>query len=127
MIAFKYKKAFDSVLKIVWWLITAKTVALIIASQLHLFIPSANDKSSIDFTFNNQMIPSSTSAKYLGITINNRLSFKQHIIFLENSSAKIIVKVSYNLPLALYAFVTFTTRPTLHIVNMGIYLQNLFK
>ena len=56
---------------------TAKTVALIITPQLHHSIPSANDKSSIDFTFNIQIVQPSTSAKYLGITDDNKLSFKQ--------------------------------------------------
>ena len=55
--------------------------------QLHHSIPSANDKSSINFTFNNQIVQPSTSAKYLGITIDNKLSFKQHIILLENRVA----------------------------------------
>ena len=80
---------------------TAKTVALIITPQLHHSIPSANDKSSINFTFNNQIVQPSTSAKYLGITIDNKLLFKQHIILLENRVARsvgIIAKVSYYLP-----------------------------
>ena len=55
---------------------TAKTVALSVTSQLHLSIPSANDKSLIDFTFKNQIVQPSTSAKYLGITIDNKLLFK---------------------------------------------------
>ena len=78
---------------------TAKTVALIITPQLHLSIPSANDKYSIDFTFNNQILQSSTSAKYIRITIDNKFSFKQHIIFFEDRVARsvgIIAKVSYN-------------------------------
>ena len=58
---------------------TAKTVTLIITPQLHHSIPSANDKSLINFTFNNQIVQPSTSAKYLGITIDNKLSFKQHM------------------------------------------------
>ena len=77
---------------------TARTVALIITSQLHLSTPSANDKSSSDCTFNNQIVQPSTSAKYLGTAIDNKLSFKQHIIFLENRVARsvgIIAKVRY--------------------------------
>ena len=80
---------------------TAKTVALIITPQLHHSIPSANDKSLINFTFNNQIVQPSTSAIYLGITIDNKLSFKQYIILLENRVARsegIIAKVSYYLP-----------------------------
>ena len=80
---------------------TAKTVALIITSQLHLSIPSVNDKSSIDFTFNNRIVQPSIAPKYLGITIDNKLLLKQHIIFLENRVARllgIIAKVSYYLP-----------------------------
>ena len=80
---------------------TAKTVALIITPQLHHSILSANDKSSINCTLNNQIVQPSTSAKYLGITIDNKLSFKQHIIHLENRVARsvgIIAKVSYYLP-----------------------------
>ena len=50
---------------------TAKTVALIITPQLHHFIPSANDISSINFAFNNQIVQPYTLAKYLGITIDN--------------------------------------------------------
>ena len=52
---------------------TAKTVALIINPQLPLSILSANDNSSIDFKVNNQIVQPSTSAKYLGITIDNKL------------------------------------------------------
>ena len=79
----------------------AKTVALLVTLQLHHSISSANDKSSINFTFNNQIVQPSTSAKYLGITIDNKLLFKQHIILLENRVARsvgIIAKVSYYLP-----------------------------
>ena len=43
---------------------TAKTVVLIITPQLHHSIPSANDKSSINFTFNNQIVQPSILAKY---------------------------------------------------------------
>ena len=74
---------------------------LVITPQLHHSIPSANDKSSINFTFNNQIVQPSTSAKYLGIAIDNKLLFKQHIILLENRVARsvgIIAKVSYYLP-----------------------------
>ena len=80
---------------------TAKTVALIITPQSHHSIPSANDKSSINFTFNNQIVQPSTSAKYLGVTIDNKLSFKQHIFLPENRvvcSVGSIAKVSYYLP-----------------------------
>ena len=80
---------------------TAKTVALIITPQLHHSISSANDKSSTDFTFNDQIVQPSTSAKYSDITIDYKLSFKQHIILLENRVARsvgIIAKVSYYLP-----------------------------
>ena len=44
------------------------------------------------------MVQPSTSAKYLEITIDDKLSFKQHIIFLENRvvrSVGIIAKISY--------------------------------
>ena len=47
------------------------------------------------------MVQPSTSTKYLGKTIDNKLSFKQHIILLENRVARtvgIIAKVSYYLP-----------------------------
>ena len=80
---------------------TAKTVALIIIAKLHLPVPSANDKSSNDFTFYNQIVQPSTSTKYLGITINNKLSFTEHVIFLENIVARsvgITGKVSNYLP-----------------------------
>ena len=52
---------------------TAKTVALIITPQLHHSISSANDKSSINFTFNNQIVQPSISAKYLG-TVSPRFT-----------------------------------------------------
>ena len=80
---------------------TARTVALIITPQLHHSIPSATDKSSINFTFNKQIVQPSTSAKYLGRTIDNKLSLKQHIIRLENRvacSVEFIAKVRYYLP-----------------------------
>ena len=71
---------------------TAKTVALIITPQLHHSIPSANGKSSIDFTFINQIVHPSTSAKYLSTTIDNKFLHKQHIIFLENRAARVLVQ-----------------------------------
>ena len=80
---------------------TAKTVVLIITPQLHHSISSATDISSIKFTFNNQIVQPSTSAKYLGRTIDNKLSLKQHIIRLENrvaGSVEFIAKVRYYLP-----------------------------
>ena len=52
---------------------------------MHHFFPSANENSSIDFTFDNQP---STSAKYLEITIDNKLSFKQRSIFLKNGAIR---------------------------------------
>ena len=51
-----------------------------------------------------KLVQPSTSAKYLGITIDNKLSFKQHIILLENRVARsvgIIAKASYYLHLVL--------------------------
>ena len=113
---------------------TARTVALIITPQLHHSIPSANDKSSINFTFNNQIVQPSTSAKYLGITIDNKLSFKQHIILLENRVARsvgIIAKVSYYLPFntLIILYHAFVHSQLLYALPKWacIYLQNLFK
>ena len=86
-------------------IVSTKTVALIITPQSHLSLPGANDKSSIDFTFNNDIVQPSTS----GITIDYKLSLKQHIIFLENRvarSVEIIAKVSCYIP--------FNTRITLY-------------
>ena len=48
------------------------------------------------------MVQHSTFAKYYRITIDNKLSFKQPIIFLENKitcSVRIIAKVSCYLPI----------------------------
>jgi len=60
-----------------------------------------NTNINLDLKFNNMNIQPSTSAKYLGIITDDRLTFKQHIISLENKVARsvgFIAKLSYFLP-----------------------------
>ena len=48
--------------------------------------------------FNSQTITLTESAKYLGITIDDQLSFKKRIAFLENKIARsvgVIARLSY--------------------------------
>ena len=64
-------------------------------SFLHKPIPPLN------LTFNNEIIQTSEMAKYLGIVFDNKLSFKNHIIFFKKKVARsvgIIAKLSYYLP-----------------------------
>ena len=73
----------------------AKTVALLVFPQTR--------KSTISLTlnFDNQIVQPSESAKYLGIFVNEHLSFKPHIIFLEKNIARsvgVLAKQSYYLP-----------------------------
>ena len=74
---------------------TTKTEALLITPVVR--------KTSLPFTlmFNSQIIIPTESAKYLGITIDDQLSFKKHIALLENKIARsvgVIAKLSYYLP-----------------------------
>ena len=74
---------------------TTKTEALLITPVVR--------KTSLLFTlmFNSQTIIRTESANYLGITIDDQLSFKKHIALLENKIARsvgVIAKLSYYLP-----------------------------
>ena len=72
-----------------------KTVALLIFPQTR--------KSTISLTlnFDNQIVQSSESAKCLEIFVDEHLSFKPHIIFLEKKIARsvgVLAKMSHYLP-----------------------------
>ena len=72
-----------------------KTLSLVISPFLHIPNPPLN------LTFNDEVIQTSEMAKYLGIVFDNKLSFKNHIMFLEKKGARsvgIIAKLSYYLP-----------------------------
>ena len=74
---------------------TTKTEALLITPVVR--------KTSLLFALmlNSQTIIPTESAKYLGITIDDQLSFKKHIALLENKVARsvgVIAKLSYYLP-----------------------------
>ena len=73
----------------------SNTQALSIAPFIH--------KSSPPLSFNlcNNIVNITNTAKYLGILIDDQLSFKSHIHFLEKKlsrSVGIIAKLSYHLP-----------------------------
>ena len=60
-----------------------------------------NSNDTLSYVLNGETVCSSNSAKYLGITIDNQLSFKSHISNLESKIARsvgVIVKLSYYLP-----------------------------
>ena len=72
-----------------------KTLSLVISPFLHKPNPPLN------LTFNNEIIQTSEMAKDLGIVFDNKLSFKNHIMFLEKKVARSvcnIAKLSYYLP-----------------------------
>ena len=76
-----------------------KTLSLVISPFLHKPNPPLN------LTFNNEIIQTSEMAKYLGIVFDNKLSFKNHIMFLEKKVARsvgITAKLSYYFPSNLY-------------------------
>ena len=60
-----------------------------------------NNNDTQSYVLNGETVCSSNSAKYLGITIDNQLSFKTHISNLESITARsvdVIAKLSYYLP-----------------------------
>ena len=68
-----------------------KTFYLVISPFLHKPNPPLN------LTFNNKITQTSEMAKYLGIVFDNKLSFKNHIMFLEKKvacSVGILAKLS---------------------------------
>jgi len=70
--------------------------SLIVSPQLQT-TSTGNTNIWLDLKFNNVNIQPSTSGKYLGIMIDDKFKFKQHIIFLENKVARsvgIIAKLS---------------------------------
>ena len=73
----------------------AKTVALLVFPQ------TRKSTTSLTLNFDNQIVRSSESAKCLGIFVDEHLSFKPHIIFLEKQNARsvgVLAKLSYYLP-----------------------------
>ena len=72
----------------------AKTVALLVFPQ------TRKSTTSLTLNFDNQILQPSESAKYLGIFVDEHLSFKPHIIFLEKKigrSVGVLAKLSYYL------------------------------
>ena len=72
-----------------------KTIALNISPNMR------NNNNNLSYVLNGETACSSNSAKYLGITIDNQLSFKTHISNLESKIARsvcVIAKLSYFLP-----------------------------
>ena len=73
----------------------AKTVALLVFPQ------TRKSTTSLTLNFDNQIVQPSESAKYLGIFVDEQLSFKPHIIFLKKKitrSVGVLAKLSYYLP-----------------------------
>ena len=70
----------------------AKTVSLLVFPQ------TRKSTTSLTLNFDNQIVQPSESAKYLGIFVDEQLSFKLHIIFLEKKIARsvgVLAKLSY--------------------------------
>ena len=77
------------------WLNPSKTQALSIAPFIH------KSSQSLSLKLCNNIVNIINNAKYLGILIDDQLSFKFRIYFLEKKlprSVGIIAKLSYNLP-----------------------------
>ena len=75
----------------------SKTVAL----PLSIGRNTRNPNSDITLVLDGQTLNPTTSARYLGIIIDDHLSFKSHINHLENKisrSVGVIAKLSYYLP-----------------------------
>ena len=73
----------------------AKTVALLVFPQ------ARSSTTSLTLNFDNRMVQPSESAKYLGIFVDEHLSFKPYITFLETKIARsvaVLAKLSYYLP-----------------------------
>ena len=73
----------------------AKSETLVVSLYVRKSEPPVTFKIGKDF------FQSSISAKYLGVTIDNHLSFKQHITLLENNVARsvgVISKLRFYLP-----------------------------
>ena len=67
---------------------------------LALYISPSSRKSSplLTLTLDNEVIQTAKYVKYLGILIDDQLSFKSHITYLENKIARsvgVIAKLSY--------------------------------
>ena len=72
----------------------AKTVALLVFPQ------TRKSTTSHTLNFDNQIVQPSKSAKYLEIFVDELLSFKPHIIFLEKKIARsigVLAKLSYTI------------------------------
>ena len=64
-------------------------------------ISAAASKPPVTFEIGKDFFQSSISAKYLGVTIDNHLSFNQHVTLLENKVARsvgVISKLRFYLP-----------------------------
>ena len=73
----------------------AKIVALLVFPQ------TRKSTTLLTLNFDNQIVQPSESAKYLGIFVDEHLSFKPHVIFLEKKIARsigVFAKLSYYLP-----------------------------
>ena len=73
----------------------AKTVALLVFPQ------TRKSTTSLTLNFDNQIVQPSESAKYLGIFVDEHLSFKPHIVFLEKKIARsvgVLAQLSCYLP-----------------------------
>ena len=73
----------------------AKTAALLVFPQ------TRKSTTSLALNFGNQIVQPSESAKYLGIFVDEYLSFKPLIVFLEKKIARsvgVLAKLSYYLP-----------------------------
>ena len=73
----------------------AKTIALLV------FPLTRKSTTSLTLNFNNQIVQPSELAKYLGIFVDEHLSFKPHIMFLKKKvtrSVGVLAKLSYYLP-----------------------------
>ena len=73
----------------------AKSEALVVSPYVH------KSKPPVTFEIGKEFFQSSISAKYLGVTIDNHLSFNQHITLLKNKIARsvgVISKLRFYLP-----------------------------
>ena len=86
------------------------------------FNPADNQKS-LDFSFNKNHVASCTSVKHLGMLLNSRLNFNEHVQSKTNKCCKIgelIKKFSIHLPreALLKIYKTFVTMATAFLIKV---------
>ena len=94
-----------------------KTVALPVSTVSRGFL---NAKSELTLALSGQTLHPFYSAKYLGIILDDHLSFKSHIEILENKIARpvrVITRLSYYLPFYTLIIIGYYTLVHSHLIH----------